>query len=117
LVLISFISIKFIVLNLLAKISPENLESIQQIDIIFSILCYGLFFYSGWIVFENIFIMANKPKLQSYFIIFANILNILLTIIFINLFGILGAAYATSFTFVMLTIILNLYARKIQYNK
>lgn len=117
LVFISFISIKFIVLNLLAKASPENLESIKQIDVIFSILCFGLFFYSGLIVFENIFIMANKPKLQSYFIIFANILNIILTIIFINLFGMLGAAYATSFTFVMLTIILNLYARKIQYNK
>lgn len=117
LILISFIFIKFIFFYLLSKIFLDNSESIKQIEIIFSILWYGLFFYSSMIVFENIFIMANKPKSQSYYIIFANILNISLNIIFIKLFGLIGAAYATSITFAILTIILYFYARKTENHK
>jgi O-antigen/teichoic acid export membrane protein len=54
---------------------------------------------SGYIPFYNIFSMANKPGLQSIFILMIFSTNIIANAIFIPLIGYYGAAIGTAFSF------------------
>jgi O-antigen/teichoic acid export membrane protein len=80
---------------------------------IFLIISLGLFLFSISSPLEYIFLMNNKPHYQSIYIIFGNLLNFILNIILINKFGVYGAAYATSISFMFLSIIIFNYASKI----
>ena len=80
---------------------------------IFLIISLGLFSFSISSSFEHIFLMNNKPHYQSLYIIFGNLLNIILNIIFIEKFGLYGAAYATSVSFLFLSLIIFIYASRV----
>ena len=80
---------------------------------IFLIISLGLFLFSISSSFEHIFLMNNKPHYQSLYIIFGNLLNIILNIIFIEKFGLYGAAYATSVSFLFLSLIIFIYASRV----
>ena len=80
---------------------------------IFLIISLGLFSFSISSSFEHIFLMNNKPHYQSLYIIFGNLLNIILNIIFIEKFGLYGAAYATSISFLFLSLIIFIYASRV----
>jgi len=57
--------------------------------------------------------MNNKPIYQSNFIILGNILNIILNITLIKIFGVYGAAIATSISYLILSLIIITYSFKI----
>ena len=80
---------------------------------LFLIISCGLFIFSISSVMEHIFLMNNKPHYQSFYIILGNLLNIILNIVLIKMFGVYGAAFATSVTFAILSLIIFYYAFKI----
>ena len=80
---------------------------------LFLIISCGLFIFSISSVMEHIFLMNNKPHYQSFYIILGNLLNIILNIVLIKTFGVYGAAFATSVTFAILSLIIFYYAFKI----
>ena len=65
----------------------------------FSILIVGITIASGYIPFYNIFSMANKPGIQSIFILMIFSTNIIANAIFIPLIGYYGAALGTALSF------------------
>ncbi len=77
---------------------------------IFCIISIGLFIFSFSSVMEHIFLMNNKPVYQSAYIIFGNLLNITLNIILINIFGVYGAAIATSISYTLLSFVIFYYS-------
>lgn len=104
------IIIYFIFFPLFSHISDYNYNLSMNI---FLIISFGLFFFSVSSSMEHIFLMNNKPHYQSIYIIFGNLINIILNIILIDIYGVYGAAYATSITFFALAIIIFIYAIKI----
>ena len=89
----------------------NNFFQMCEFSLIFLIIFTGLFFYSSMIIFENIFLMANNPFLQSIFVIFINTINLIMNLILIDKFSIYGAAYATCITFLVMTIIIGFYVK------
>lgn len=69
-------------------------------------LSIGLLFYSTSIISHNLISMIGKTKLILMNILFASILNLILNIILVPLFGISGAAVATMISYIVLTLIL-----------
>ena len=65
-----------------------------------SVLCIGLFIYSCLIPLDFIFIQAGMPGVQSVFILVNVVLNIILNLVFIEYFGIYGAAIATTISLI-----------------
>lgn len=61
-------------------------------------VCYALFFPFGN-QFGTILDSIGKPKINFFFILGSAILNVILNILFIQQFGLLGAAYATLITY------------------
>ena len=104
------IFIIFIFFPLFSYYSNTNLDLSKNI---FIIILFGLFVFSFSSVFEHIFIMNNYPFYQSIYIVFGNIINIILNIILINIYGVYGAAIATSITFFILSCIIYIYLQRI----
>ena len=66
----------------------------------FSILVIGITIASGYIPFYNIFSMSDMPRLQSIFMLFIFLTNVIANLIFIPIFGIYGAALGTGTSFI-----------------
>ena len=66
----------------------------------FSILLIGITIASGYIPFYNIFSMSDMPRLQSIFMLFIFLTNIIANFIFIPILGIYGAALGTGTSFI-----------------
>ncbi len=77
---------------------PDNI--VQKSYYILIILCIGLFIYSCLIPLDFIFIQAGMPGVQSVFILVNVVLNIILNLVFIEYFGIYGAAIATTISLI-----------------
>ncbi len=105
-----FIIVYFIFFPLFSFISNKDFLLSRNIFFIISI---GLFIFSLASVMEHIFLMNNKPIYQSTFIILGNILNIILNITLIKIFGVYGAAIATSISYLILSLIIITYSFKI----
>ena len=112
-IIINLISFTIIFLIIYFLIFPimNNFFQMSEISLIFLIIFTGLFFYFSMIIFENIFLMANNPFLQSIFVIFINTINLIMNLILIDKFSIYGAAYATCITFLVMTIIIGFYVK------
>ena len=78
----------------------------------FIILIFGTTFSSVFIVFNNIFLMANKPLIQSYYVFTVVGTNILFNIILIPYLGINGAALGTCISTIISKYTLLIFAKK-----
>lgn len=86
-------------------------EEIMSFQLTFYILLFGILIFSTFSIFENIFIMNNKPSYQSFFILLSNIINVTLNIILIPLFSLIGASVSTACTFLLMTIMIIFYCK------
>lgn len=75
------------------------------------ILFAGLFFYSGFIPFDFVFLQAGKPLTQTSLLFVSVLINICLNFIFIQLYGLYGAALSTSLALILAAINLIILAR------
>lgn len=80
---------------------------------VLTILLLGLVLISGFVPFDAILTQSGFPATQTFINAFGLIINILLNIFLIPLYGPIGAALATSASLVLTIIYLN----KIVYNK
>lgn len=87
--------------------SPEFLSSAD----ILSIISVGVFFFGIFLLFTTLLSVLKKVKLISLMWIFMAILNVGLNFLWIPLFGITGAAYSTSISFLLGALIIVLYSR------
>lgn len=74
---------------------------------LFYILLLGLCVYAISGPFESIFLAADRPALQSVFMVIVTGINVCLNFILIPVYGIIGAAIATAISFVAAAILLN----------
>ncbi len=68
---------------------------------VFSILLIGILISSGYIPFSQILLQAGKPGLHTMMITILVLFNIIFNYVLIPVFGINGAAFATSGSFVL----------------
>lgn len=66
----------------------------------FIILIFGILFSSGYIPFLNVLSMSNMPFWNSILIFFTVLINIIFNYLLIPIFGIKGAAMATSLSLI-----------------
>lgn len=77
---------------------------------ILKILLIGVCAYAFFAPFENIFLSAGRPDLQSLFMVIITASNVALNFILIPQYGLSGAAAATTITFFVSSLALNLIA-------
>lgn len=80
---------------------------------VFSILAVGCILSSGYIPFQMILNQTGMPRIQSLFLFYVFITNIVLNLLLVPLFGIIGSAMATSLAFIVQMFLL----KKIVINK
>ncbi len=93
--------------------SEKFLDSVQ----VFQILLLGTLFVSGWRILANDIIARGRPMVNTYITGFSVILNIGLNIIFIPLWGITGAAWATVISYWVMFVITVFVYGKISGNR
>jgi O-antigen/teichoic acid export membrane protein len=82
------------IINLFFK--PEYIASAQALRY----LAIGMFFYSIFIISENLLSMKGKTKIVLLNVILASIINLILNFILVPKYGINGAAFATMVTYI-----------------
>ena len=82
------------IINLFFK--PEYLAAINSLRF----LSLGMFFYSIFIISENLLSMAGKTKIVLLNVIMASIINLILNFLLVPKYGIEGAAFATMITYI-----------------
>ncbi len=100
---------KYVILLLYSK---EFLSAVVP----FQILLVGTIFVSGSKILANDIAGRGKPMLNTYVNIFSLILNVTLNIFFIPLYGIAGAAYATTISYTLVFILRSLVYSRISGN-
>ncbi len=75
----------------------------------FSIIMFGIILISGYLPFQNILILFNKPILQSTQILFVSLINIIFNSLLIPIIGLNGAAISTSLANISSIFILKYY--------
>ncbi|GAK57899.1 putative lipopolysaccharide biosynthesis protein [Candidatus Vecturithrix granuli] len=86
-------------------------QDLKQSWTIFAVLMLGLIGSSGYIPFSQIFLQAGRPGLHSIMISLLVLANLIGNILFIPLWGAIGAAYATSLSFLLLIALLKLFSK------
>ncbi len=66
----------------------------------FRVLLIGILFYTLAVINNSVLSGIGKPKLVMKILLYASIINLVLNIILIPLFGIMGAAFSTSFSYI-----------------
>lgn len=79
----------------------------ERVTGLFYILLLGLCVYAISGPFESIFLSADRPELQSVFMVIVTGINVCLNFILIPVYGIIGAAIATAISFAASAILLN----------
>ena len=74
-------------------------------------LALGIFFYSIFIISENLISMAGKSKIVLLDILLASLINIILNIFLVPKYNINGAAFSTMITYIIWSLISLLQAR------
>ena len=80
--------------------------------VIFSILIGAVATVAGYLPFQMVFNQLGKPALQTYFILPVFCVNVVGNLIFIQLFGIYGAAMGTAISMISKAIFLRFMLRK-----
>lgn len=94
---------KFIILKTFGQ---EYIDSIK----ILKVLCIGYFFTGSFrILGANILFVLEKPKFNIYSSVIACVSNIILNYFLIQIYGSIGAAYATVLVFIIWSIFVNLF--------
>lgn len=94
---------KFIILKVFGK---EYIDSIK----IFKVLCIGYFFTGTFRVLgTNILFTLGKPKFNIYSSVIACVSNIILNYFLIQMYGSIGAAYATVIVFIIWSLSVNIF--------
>ena len=108
--IIGFLAI--LVFPLLVKIIASGPE-FSQAWVIFAILMIGIIIRSGYSVFWELPVQSGYPGYQTILIGVVALSNILLNYVFIQWWGIYGAAIATTISFVLSVFYLKLVVRKL----
>tara|TARA_B100000989_G_scaffold298932_1_gene291168 strand:+ start:1947 stop:3230 length:1284 start_codon:yes stop_codon:yes gene_type:complete len=101
------ISIYPLLISLITN-KPEFIKSF----IPFSIILLGIIISSGYLPFQNILIMFNRPSEQSNVIILVALINVCLNSIFIPLLGMKGASLGTALSTIFSVYILKYFVKK-----
>lgn len=80
--------------------------------IIFSVLIIGAVIYGAYAPFKDLMLQAGHPGKQTIYILSVVMTNILLNLILIPRYNMLGAALATSLSFILAVIYLKLFSRR-----
>ncbi len=80
---------------------------------IFTILLGGIVINAGFRPFQGIFLLTGRPGLHSLFFLIIVLSNAILNVLFIQRMGTMGAAVATSLTYVMESLLIFYGIRKI----
>ena len=73
----------------------------------------GVFFTSYANLYSNVAVYYKKTKYVMYPAIIAACMNLLLNLIFINLFGYIAAAYTTMFSYIVLAALQGMWSKKV----
>lgn len=73
------------------------------------LLFIGLFFYSGFIPFDYVFLQAGMPLTQNFLLLLNIVINICLNTVFIPIYGLYGAAISTSLSLILAGINLTIF--------
>ncbi|WP_319763583.1 polysaccharide biosynthesis C-terminal domain-containing protein [Maridesulfovibrio sp.] len=84
----------------------------EKTKVLLFILLSGFWIYSGYAPFGSLLVNDGHPGTQSLLLLSCMFLNILLNSILINLWGTIGAALATSFSFVAYVLILIYFVKR-----
>ena len=91
----------------------QILNKFQDGTQVFKILIFGIILSSGYIPFFNLLSMSNKPAWHNLFMTFFVSSNILLNYLFIPIYGIYGAAIATTISILFSTLLIKVFTKKI----
>jgi O-antigen/teichoic acid export membrane protein len=80
---------------------------------IFTILLAGVVINAGFRPFQGVFLLTGRPGLHSLFFLTVVLSNAILNILFIQRMGTIGAALATSFAYVIESLLILYGIRKI----
>ena len=94
---------------LLAFITNNRIYNLSLVP--FITLIIGIVLASGYLPFQNILTMSNKPGMQSLMIFLICLVNIFLNYLLIPNLGINGASIATSLSTVSSVFILKLFVK------
>lgn len=83
-----------------------EISDIMTASIVFGVLCIGFLITAGYHPLLMFFNQIGKPNQQTLFITLIFISNVLFNIIFIPIFGLIGAAIATSCSYLVLMLYL-----------
>ncbi len=89
-----------------------NHQNYNQSFLPFIILLIGIFVSSGYIPFQELFTMANRPLLNTFYMIGFISFNITFNLFLIPIFGINGAALSTSLAYLFATILISFMAKR-----
>ncbi len=78
----------------------------------FSIILIGIISASGYLPFQNILIMMNKPLFQTLIVINVAIVNIILNTLFIPFLGVKGASIGTALSYISYIFMLKYFSKK-----
>jgi O-antigen/teichoic acid export membrane protein len=98
------------------RIITDNSELLQGWPV-FSILVTAVALTSGFLVFNHLFIAASMPGWNTVLFICIISLNIVFNLVLIPFFGMLGAAFATSFSIILLIPLLKIISRNVISNE
>ena len=90
---------------------PEASDYIDNMMILF-ILLFSITLISPFIPFELILTLSGYPELQSIQSAILVLINIILNILLINLYGVVGAAIATASCYIFGIILISIFAIK-----
>ena len=91
----------------------EILNKYQESIQVFKTLILGIVLSAGYIPFFNLLSMSNKPSWHNLFMTCFVSSNILMNYFLIPLYGINGAAVATTISIVFSTILIKIFSRRI----
>ena len=77
----------------------------------FSIIIIGIMCASGYLPFQNILIMMNRPSSQSLLIIYVAIVNIFFNTLLIPFLGMKGASLGTALSYISYVFILRYFSK------
>jgi O-antigen/teichoic acid export membrane protein len=110
-VLFGVISFTLIIYPVIIKVAGLNPEyELSFIPLL--ILSAGLVLSSGYLPFQMIFNQTGFPMYQTMFYLIVFLVNVILNLTLVPLYGILGCAIATSISYISVPFIINLLNKK-----
>jgi O-antigen/teichoic acid export membrane protein len=113
-----FYGVMFVVLLMSALLYPVFLHMVfpggdfDASYVLFLVLMGGIFLASGYLPFTMIFSQLGKPLVQTGYMLFVLLVNVVLNIVLIPSFDAFGAALATSISFIFSVFLLSFFSRK-----